>query len=447
MNSKNRIWMRTLCALVTAAGCLLGVACQPYHFKDFDVGATTFDPNAFPLNPRWGKQIEQNVLPNPGQSCPLESDSDNPDDWTKSPQYPNCMSDPPWFNGGFWCGPHVNLMTVAYEGTVRWDAHSSALLDDDYTMNLTRDDAALYSTAESEIHVEFDSDETVDNWDDTHTWWDNFHHNVVDDSDAHAHAVLDGLQLKVIGLLNLDTLHRGKTELHPAYAVFVHLNGNDPKQSSWAFFVRNWGDQGFCGSDDQPIFYHPERVQMQIPNVVSLTSNNIWEGAQNDDNLSPMGVSIQPNGDGMLLTFTLLSPGKQSWFVGDLTFAAREPVTQPAGPGRTAYSQASASSREDGDPDKEVDAQLEAEIDKLPEAQKKDLQAKLEKLIPRKKAFQVKPTVLTEPAKVEETSYKSPRRVAVKRDATASKIPATAQNDRQKKVEFVKKYLAEHGGK
>ena len=438
------ISIKYLCCLMSAAGLLLCTGCQPRHFKDFDVAASTFDPNPYPLNPRWGKQVEQNVLPNPSQSCPLESDSDNPDDWTSSPQYPNCMSDPPSFNGGIRCGPHVNLMPVTYEGTAIWDDHSSSLLDDDYTLNLLRDDQALYSTAESEIHVEFNSDETVDNWDDTHTWWDNFHHNAVDVDKAHASAMLNGHFVKVIGLLNLDTLHRGKTELHPAYAVFVDVGGTDVRQTSWAFFVRNWGDQGFCGSDDQPLFFRPQQIRVQIPNAVSLTSSNVWEGAQNDDNLQPMGVSIQPNGDGMLLTFTLLQPSKQSWFVGDLTFAAREPSNTGA---RTAAPAKTTGAKEDGEPDKNPDSELQAKIDRLPEAAKKDLDEKLRNLIPKKKAYPVKPVLIAGASKLGVIRHESPVRVAVKSDSGVTRMPATNMVNRQKRVEFVKKYLEDLGAK
>lgn len=445
MKTKSSVLMKQLCLLLSTAGLLLTTNCQPRRFKDFDVAASTFDPNPYPLNPRWGKQVEQNVLPNPSQSCPLESDSDNPDDWTSSPQFPSCMSDPPTFNGGIWCGPHVNIMPVTYEGTAIWDDHSSSLLDDDYTLNLLRDDQALYSTAEGEIHVEFNSDETVDNWDDTHTWWDNFHHNAVDVDKAHASALLDGHFVKVIGLLNLDTLHRGKTELHPAYAVFVDVGGTDVRQTSWAFFVRNWGDQGFCGSDDQPLFYRPQQIRVQIPNAVSLTANNIWEGAQNDDNLQPMGVSIQPSGDGMLLTFTLLQPSKQSWFVGDLTFAAREP--SKTGAGATAATAQKTSSKEEEDADRNPDKELQASIDKLSPAAKKDLYTKLGHVIPRKKAYPVKPVLITEPAKLVETRPASPVRVAVKSDSMVTRNPATAMVNRQKKIEFIKKYLADAGAK
>jgi hypothetical protein len=271
--------MKKVFFLLSVTGLFLTLGLQRRHFKDFDVVAYALDVNTFPLDPRWGKQMEQNVLPNPSQSCPLQSDSDNPNDWTNSPQYPNCMTNPPSFNGAVVCGPHVNLMRVTYEGVARWDDHSSSLLDDDYTLNVTRADAALFSTASNQVHVEFNSDETVDNWDDTHTWWDNFHHNAVDVDKAHASAMLDGKSVIVIGLLNLDALHNGKTELHPAYAMFVHLGGGTGlRPSSWAFFVRNWGDQGFCGDDDQPLPTQQQRIKVQIPYVANLTSNNIWKG-------------------------------------------------------------------------------------------------------------------------------------------------------------------------
>ena len=73
--------MKKLFLLLTIAGFLLLChGCDVTPFKDFDVGTNTFDPNPFPLNPKWGKQIEHNTLPSPAQSCPIESDSDNPDD-------------------------------------------------------------------------------------------------------------------------------------------------------------------------------------------------------------------------------------------------------------------------------------------------------------------------------------------------------------------------------
>jgi len=426
----------------------------PRHIplKDFDVGTSTFDVNGFPLNPKWGAQIEHNLIPDPKVSCPVESDSDNPDDWTNSPQYPLCTTVPVTFNGGIWCGPHVNFMPVTYEGIVRWDDHSSAFLDDDYTLNVTRDDAALYSAAGSQVHIEFNSDETVDNWDDTHTWWDNFHHNAVDQSKAQASAMIDGKSVIVIGLLNLDTLHgaqgAGKTELHPVYAMFVpYVKSNEIEafKSSWAFFVRNWGDQGFCGSDDQGLY--SREMKVFIPYAESLTSNNVWYGAQNDDQLSAMKVSIQPYGGGMLLTFILLPPEKQSWFVGDLTFRIRPVIAGDARTPAPATGRNQNTTNDDNDEKADPAFQaLQARIDRLPESSKKELNTQLRNLIPKKKSFPVKVTLISEPAKVEERHLRSPVKVIPSPHLVrATGNVATAILNRQKRIEFVKKYLAEKG--
>jgi hypothetical protein len=156
-----------------------------------------------------------------------------------------------------------------------------------------------------------------------------------------------------------------------------------------------------------------------------------------------MGVSIQPNGDGMLLTFTLLQPSKQSWFVGDLTFAAREPSNTGA---RAAVPAKATGAKDDGDPDRNPDSELQANIDRLPAAAKKDLLAKLGNLIPRKKAYPVKPVLIAEATKLEVTRHESPVRVSVKSDSVA-RMPATTMVNRQRRVEFVKKYLADLGAK
>jgi len=45
------------------------------------------------------------------------------------------------------------------------------------------------------VHIEFDSNETVDRWDDTNTWWDDF----VDDSDQAAANRINGRDAIMIG--------------------------------------------------------------------------------------------------------------------------------------------------------------------------------------------------------------------------------------------------------
>ena len=438
--------MKTLVLLFTTAIGLLFLCfgCDVSRFKDFDVASNNFDPNVFPLNPKWGKQVEQGATPDPHVSCPIYSDNEDAHEWTSSPQYPNCTSYVVTFNGAVPCGAHVNFMPVTYEGKVFFVEHRPPVLDDEYTFNVARDDQSLYDSVSSAVHIEFDSDETVDNWDDTHTWWDNFHHNGVDVDKPHAQAMIDGSFVKVIGLLGLDANHDGKAELHPVYAMFVRLQGNDTRQSSWAFFVRNWGNEGFCGDNEQYLYTRQNTVKVQIPNVVGITADNISEGAQNEDNLSPMSVSAQPDGDGIRLTFTLLAPEKQSWFVGDLTFTARPPTTTADGGGdvsRAAGAIQNVSSDDDNDP---TTTALQKQIDKLSEDSKKELYAQMRDVVPRKKSFPIKPVILTEPVKAEEARNKYVR-VAAESGLIQPKKDAAIKLNREKKIDLTKKYLREKG--
>jgi hypothetical protein len=442
--------------------------------KDFDVvtnKVAPMDPNGLPLNPKWGQQAEHNTIPDPYVSCPASSYTlitdpffvYNTADWTNSSKYPNCTSVPVTFNGGSTCGPHVNFENVTYEGTVSWDGHA---FDDDYDLNVKRDDdSALYSASGHQVHIEFDSDETVDNWDDTHTWWDNFHHNAVDhmtydpltktwvyDGKELASAMINGNQVIVIGELNMDSSHSAKTELHPVYAMFVHLPGGEPMpggdprwRSSWAFFVRNWGDEGFCSDGDQPLETREHKITVRIPDVAGLISDNVSEGAQNEDDLSPMQASMQPYGDAVLMTFTLLPPDKQSWFVGDLTFLARPPQNTTTA-AIAAAPQSVRNPAVDTEPEERLDPDsqaLEARIAKLPVDSQMELHRQLEKLIPRKKSLPVKVAVLFEPAKDEDAHPSLPVEVNPPRKPGGTGNKSTAELHRKKKIEFIKRYLAE----
>jgi hypothetical protein len=67
-------------------------------------------------------------------------------------------------------------LPVEYEGTVTWAGHSTSVYgDDDYYLYIKRDDQALGTASSMDgVELEFDCDETVDYWDDTNTWWDDF---------------------------------------------------------------------------------------------------------------------------------------------------------------------------------------------------------------------------------------------------------------------------------
>jgi hypothetical protein len=413
--------------------------------KDFDVWAPSFDPNGFPLNPKWGKQVRDHTIPSPKDSCPLD-DSDTLH-WTSSPQWPSCTSYPVSFNEGFWCKRHVNFMPVTYEGRVKWGGTGGANWfpagDSDYELNVERDDQALYSTAGYHAHIEFDSRETVDQWDNTDTWWMRFQFAVDMGGDSQGRQLINDKHVIVIGLLGMDvyqglghsTSGHGKTELHPVYAMFVRL-GDDQrsKQSSWAFFVRNWGNEGFCGEAQMPLgrFDEPTAViKVLIPNAAQIVSQNIRGGARNADSteLSSMNGSAQRKGTGIELTFNLLEPDKQSWIVGDVTF--QEPLSVPI-----------------EEPEYEIPPQfqaLRAQIDKLPETSRKELRAQLESVIPRTEARRLEVKMIAEPTELRETQPESPGTVVRKSDLVRPAKDSVGELTRRKQLEVLRKFFAERG--
>jgi hypothetical protein len=287
-------------------------------FKDFDVVATDLDENGFPLNPKWGEQV------NSGQS-PAFGNSLNANDY------------PIWLNSGFWCGTHYNFMPITYQGQVAWEGHSNPVYDDDdYYGMITRADRAIYTTARNYIHWEFNSEETVDNWDETSTWWNFFHKDVVDvgflssigagNTDNNAEAHMNNDSAIIVGLLNIDGQHDNPCELHPVYAMFlqqqvVNFDNIFPVEATnnnlvYHFFVRNWGDEGFCSSGQEYLFY--DYVKIKIPGAGKMTAANVYKPG--DSKFNQMGWEVEYLPNGALLTFHLNSPADKSWFVGDLAF-------------------------------------------------------------------------------------------------------------------------------
>ena len=276
-------------------------------FKDWDVVAKELDENGFPLNPRWGKQVMSNQSP--------DFKTFNEKDY------------PIWTNSGTWCGTHYNFMPITYTGQIAWEGHSNSVYDDDdYYGPITRADRAAYTTSGEFLHWEFNSEETVDNWDNTGTWWNLFHHNAVDMGDNEAKSHMNNDSAIIIGLLNIDGQHSNPCELHPVYAMFlqqqvVNFDNIFPIPATnnnlvYHFFVRNWGDEGFCSSGQEYLYY--DYVQVKIPGAGKMTAATVYKPG--DAKFDPMGWSYENLPDGVLLTFHLNSPSDKSWFVGDLAF-------------------------------------------------------------------------------------------------------------------------------
>jgi len=413
-------------------------SCEVGRWKAFDVAYSSMDRNGFPLNPRWGQQARDNTLPAPRASCPL--DSEDPHLWTSSPQFPDCTSLQVTFNNGFWCGRHVNFMPVTYEGRVTWNqvGEPAPFGDQDYTLDVVRDDSALFSMAGHHVHIEFDSRETVNLWDNTDTWWHKFHDAV---DTGQAHAMIDSRRVIVIGVLGMDTYQgpghgpegKGKTELHPVYAMLV-LWDQKPwlNQETWAYFVRNWGNEGYCG-EGQVNLLPPNTIWVQIPDAVAILSPYGWHGARNTNDLSPMSISVEPNPAGIQVGFNLLPAEKQSWFVGDLVVQkrARGPSTPPV------LQRAPVS--EESLPEF---AELRLQLDKLPESARRELLARQKSADVRMPGSRLPLRTFAESTEARVSHLKSPvsveRRLSMQRDTVG-------EMNRRKELEVLRRFLSERG--
>jgi hypothetical protein len=192
--------------------------------------------------------------------------------------------------------------------------HSSPGADDDYNVNLVPPGGeGLTASSGGHIHSEFDSDETIDNF--HSTWWNSFH-DAVDRGDADARAMIDGKFAIVIGLAGLDCEHSCSMELHPVYGLAIHLN-DDPLDDTWAIFVRNWGDEGYCSRHQHPL--NTNEIAFLIPQpsatAVQLNAASIFLNNNTVVTISPPTLALAK---GAVVRFELADPQKQESINGEL---------------------------------------------------------------------------------------------------------------------------------
>ncbi|HEY2712798.1 MAG TPA: hypothetical protein VGI60_09815 [Chthoniobacterales bacterium] len=291
--------------------------------KAMDALWATTDPvddNGLAKSPVWSAMQQNGQPPDPCQTCPCGTE--DPGAWQSAA---NCTDQSLQNNSSLECFGHWNWFPVEYEGIVTWGGHSNSFWDDDdYYMEVKRSDRSLEVTGSDKngLHIEFDSEETVDNWDDTGTWWDDFHHNYVDQDNAASR--INGKFVIVVGLLGLDSQHSKPSELNPTYAMFVHVQ-DDPANDQWAFFVKNWGNEGYCGDNEEYLdTLRHNTLMIRIPHsgATNVTlAQNVYVYGDDEDERNKQSWTYQPVSDGALLTFNLRDPGKQVGFVGDLTFS------------------------------------------------------------------------------------------------------------------------------
>lgn len=325
----------------------------------WDLILAQFDDNGIPLNPDWQSNVATKQFPDPahcrwpwqsgaapnctnGGITNTDFDASYGFSFFKPLSMIRCASCSlcQTFSANYDFGGHANWTATTQTGTVFWEEKSSN--DDEYSVNLKTPNAAGATAGRKDgIHVEFAYDETIDVLSDDMKipWWQQFK-GAVDGGDNQAHDFLDNRYLTVTWLMGLDFAHAPPgPESHPAWAMAIHAN-EDFSDDTWAFFVRNFGNEGYCSENQHYIAYPDSEYTFRFPWPSGATGGAIKSQfvRTNGTNAKQPQISFLP-GQAVLLTFTGIPDGMNervliggelhlSWG-GTPTITRRVPVTMP----------------------------------------------------------------------------------------------------------------------
>ncbi|MEO8969842.1 MAG: Ig-like domain-containing protein [Solirubrobacteraceae bacterium] len=245
---------------------------------------------------------------------------------------------------------HINYGPATFQGTVNWREKAAVGTDDDYDFDLktaTGGGATMENNAPDVIHLEFDSDQTVDRWAGTHQWWSLFKH-YVHQGIGNEDKMVNGAQAVVTGNIGIDAAHSASVESHPVYAMAIHTNGafdNVPAGAErWAIFARDWGNEGYCSMRNHPLYLPSNKLRIRIPwstirdrhgalpTGVKIVGENLWTSANPP---SALGATVLP-GEGLLLSFDMPAPAQEPAYWGSVdikwTYGGQPLTIAPSGP-------------------------------------------------------------------------------------------------------------------
>ncbi|UCE08633.1 MAG: hypothetical protein JSW07_11680, partial [bacterium] len=144
---------------------------------------------------------------------------------------------------------------------------------------------------------------------------DDFHYNAVDKADWKAQKMIDGKKAIAIGVWCMDGAHWYRSEIHPVFGLAIQtedVSSGTPGQEVWQFFIRNRGNQNWCGEqikvkDPIPDWYFrfPGQPKAVDAKVVYLKNNKTVK------------CKLLKKGNDILLRMHL--PGKKYWAAGTIT--------------------------------------------------------------------------------------------------------------------------------
>lgn len=280
--------------------------------KPMDLVSMELDFNGVPLNPRWQYQADHpGSFPEPGLLCNhFQSGTSmctQQYTWTNTPGGFNgviCSFGEGQFHG------HVNWSPATYYGQIWWGDHSGD--DDDYNFEFVPVDSNGLTANRAALHLEMDSDETVDNI--GSGWWNDFHRAV---DNGTAGPIIAAKRAIVIGLLGLDAEHTAYTELHPLYGLAIETN-DAPSDDTWAILARNWGNEGYCAADESENL-EVRNIRFFIPHAgtYSVSSAKFYRR----DSSTPTTVNVATAPGGVLVDIELGEPAQQNIISGELHLA------------------------------------------------------------------------------------------------------------------------------
>lgn len=321
----SQIWKTDHASSVTCAG--------SSGSSPLDLAWTECDQNGFPLNPVMQYQVANGgkVTLGPTSLCPAATSSHI----FRSP----CIAWPVSYDNGFWCGPHVNYFAVTYQGPVSWWEKSAWGTDSDYNFFMYAPNVAGAPNPLT-LEIEFDSEETINYF--RSPLWTKFHH-MVDNDNSGAQAYINHQTAVVTSLFGLDCGHDScGSEEHPAYTMAVDMDDSNLNDDQWAVFARNWGDEGFCGSQEHTLpisdlkVLIPWRSGATAVSVLNpKTQFNLFENSANpgvafldrqNNAIAPSPQITVANGEGVLIDFTLPDPSQEKGWEGEVHLQWTVPV-------------------------------------------------------------------------------------------------------------------------
>ncbi len=182
----------------------------------------------------WNGNIDEAEL---AAVCTSQAPDLDPNGYSFFDAFGMCAPDP--FSG------HLNWMNATYQGTIYWDSASGSWPNDnDINLNLVPiNDGGLTTLNNGYLGLEFDSEETINNYADP--YW----------QPGTVGTAMNGLPAVITGVLGIDGVHGGYTEIHPVLALAIWTDekvSGDGVDDTWQFFLRNSGDEGGCSSNQHP---------------------------------------------------------------------------------------------------------------------------------------------------------------------------------------------------